>query len=71
MTKSIKMARRMAERLLRQKGTNFLAEDGKYYETTEDYEGPEDLVKCMKVKAVYYIDRFGNGRYMEVDKDEN
>ena len=70
-TTTIKMDRRMAERLIRQKGTRFKAENGKYYETVENYKGPEDLLKCMKVKEIYYVDRFGHGNYMEIgEKDE-
>ena len=62
----VKMSRRLAERLLREVGTNFITTTDEVLETITEVETSRDLVDDWKVKEIYY-----KGAYMIVaDKEE-
>jgi|LSQX01.1.fsa_nt_gb hypothetical protein len=62
----IKMSRRLAERLLRKVGTNFITTTDEVLETITEVETSKELVDDWKVKAIYY-----KGAYMTIaDKED-
>lgn len=66
MKHTIKMSRRLAERLLRKVGTNFITTTDEVLETITEVETSRDLVDDWKVKEIYY-----KGAYMTVaDKED-
>lgn len=66
MKHTIKMSRRLAERLLRKVGTNFITITEEVLETITEVETSRKLVDDWKVKEIYY-----KGAYMTVaDKED-
>lgn len=66
MKHTIKMSRRLAERLLRKVGTNFITITDEVLETITEVETSRKLVDDWEVKEIYY-----KGAYMTVaDKED-
>lgn len=59
----IKMAKRLAEKLLRRERTLFICEDGKCYETIAGTKSNENLIEKWQVIQVFY-----NGGYWRIAK---
>lgn len=57
----IKMAKRLAEKLLRRERTLFISEDGKCYETIAETKTTESLIEKWQVIQVFY-----NGGYWRI-----